>query len=125
MKTNPFFSIIIPTYNRVKFLKIAIDSVLSQSFGDYELLIIDDGSSDRTAKMVAEIKDERIRYIYQPHQGVTPARNKGTKAMADITKVGASQVGLLIFGAAVRKATSISKSATNQTAISCIGFLIL
>ena len=77
MKKNPFFTIIIPTYNRAKFLKIAISSVLSQSFKDWELLIIDDGSSDNTKQIVTGFDDERIRYIYKPHQGVTPTRNKG------------------------------------------------
>ncbi|MCK5288664.1 MAG: glycosyltransferase family 2 protein, partial [Candidatus Omnitrophica bacterium] len=45
---KPFFSIIIPTYNRAKFLKIAINSILNQTFHNYEIIIIDDGSTDNT-----------------------------------------------------------------------------
>lgn len=74
---NLFFSIIIPTYNRAHFLKIAVNSVLSQTFSDYELIIIDDGSNDKTGDAIEKIKDKRIKYIYQSHQGVVKARNKG------------------------------------------------
>ena len=82
MKTKPFFSIIIPTHNRAKFLKIAVESVLSQTFTDYELIIIDDGSTDKTQQMLAGFKDKRISYAYQAHQGVTKARNNGIRESA-------------------------------------------
>ncbi|MFA6282184.1 MAG: glycosyltransferase family A protein [Candidatus Omnitrophota bacterium] len=90
------FSVIIPAYNRKDFLKIAMDSVLSQTFRDYELIIIDDGSDDGTGKTIDErvrsaaepprrgrrTKDEgvNIKYIYQTHQGVSGARNTGVDA---------------------------------------------
>ena len=48
----PYFSVVIPTYNREKFIKTAIDSVLNQSFEDFELLIVDDGSKDNTRSIV-------------------------------------------------------------------------
>ena len=73
----PFFSVIIPTYNRAGFLSIALDSVRRQTFTDFELLIIDDGSTDKTQTFCNSIADKRLRYIYQPHKGVAPARNKG------------------------------------------------
>ncbi len=83
MKT-PFFSIIIPTYNRKDFLQIAINSVLVQTFQNYELLIIDDGSTDKTKESILKTiscidnkKKEKIRYFYQSHTGVSLARNKG------------------------------------------------
>jgi glycosyltransferase involved in cell wall biosynthesis len=79
MRKNPFFSIIIPTYNRAQFLKIAIKSVINQTFNDYELIIVDDGSSDNTKQVVAEFADKRIRYIPKVHQGVAPTRNRGLK----------------------------------------------
>jgi glycosyltransferase involved in cell wall biosynthesis len=74
----PFFSIIIPTYNRSKYLLPISRSIQEQSFGDFELIIIDDGSTDDTAT-VAQIlvKDSRIIYEYQANQGVCAARNKG------------------------------------------------
>lgn len=74
---KPFFSIIIPTYNRAALLKIAVNSVLYQTFGDWELLVIDDGSSDNTKDITHALNDKRIKYIYQPNQGVSAARNRG------------------------------------------------
>jgi glycosyltransferase involved in cell wall biosynthesis len=82
---TPFFSIIIPTYNRGKFLEIAIRSVLEQSFTDYELIVVDDGSSDGTKEMFEErkTKDEgrrtKIKYFYQKNKGPAGARNLGLK----------------------------------------------
>lgn len=76
---KPFFSVIIPTYNRKDFLPIAINSVLNQNYYDYELLVVDDGSSDRTKDMVKKFygKNKKVSYICQEHQGVSAARNKG------------------------------------------------
>ena len=62
---NPFFSVIVPTYNRASFIHIAIQSVIQQSFTDWELILIDDGSTDNTKGVVADFKDERIIYFYQ------------------------------------------------------------
>ena len=74
---KPFFSIIIPTYNRARFLKIATDSVLGQEFKDFELIVVDDGSTDTTKKILESFRDARLHYIQQMHQGVSSARNKG------------------------------------------------
>ncbi len=73
----PFFSVIIPTFNRCNFLKIAIDSVLRQTFKDFELIIVDDGSTDKTPNFIKTITDPRLRYIKQEHQGISFARNQG------------------------------------------------
>jgi len=75
----PFFSVIIPAYNRADFLKKAADSVLSQTFNDFELIIVDDGSEDGTKKLVNSLPDQRIKYIYQDNSGVSAARNRGIK----------------------------------------------
>ncbi len=75
----PKISVIIPTYNRGHFLKEAINSVLHQTYSEFELIIVDDGSQDDTPKVVKSFKDRRIRYIYCPHQGVSHARNVGIK----------------------------------------------
>lgn len=74
---NPKVSICIPTYNCSKLLLEAIGSVLDQSFEDYELIIVDDGSTDNTQEVVKAIKDERIRYFYKENGGVSSARNFG------------------------------------------------
>ncbi|MCQ2605180.1 MAG: glycosyltransferase [Bacteroidales bacterium] len=71
------FSIIIPTYNRATFLPKAIESVLSQTYTDWELIIVDDGSTDNTKDVVGGYIDTRIRYIYQKNAERSVARNNG------------------------------------------------
>ena len=73
-------SIIIPTYNRAHTLVRALDSVRSQTFGDWELIVVDDGSDDGTADLVADYQEPRFRYFRQPNQGVSSARNLGIRA---------------------------------------------
>jgi glycosyltransferase involved in cell wall biosynthesis len=75
----PFFSIIIPTFNRAHILSKAVGAVLTQSFHDWELIIADDGSTDDTEKMIADyLKDTRIIYQKQNNKGVCAARNLGS-----------------------------------------------
>ena len=76
----PFFSIIIPTYNRASFIAKTIDSVIQQSYTDWELIIIDDGSTDDTKDIVEGFKEGRISYIWQENQERSAARNKGINA---------------------------------------------
>lgn len=77
MKNIPFFSVIIPTYNREKVLKKAIDSVLSQSFKDFEIIIIDNGSTDKTKQFIESYSNSKIKYIYQVGSG-SPASPRNT-----------------------------------------------
>lgn len=72
-------SIIIPLYNKRFSIFSTIDSVLNQTYKNFELLIIDDGSSDGSADIVKSIQDDRIRYIRQKNGGVSSARNHGIK----------------------------------------------
>ena len=74
-------SVIVPTYNASHTLGETIESVLAQSFSDLELIIVDDGSTDRTQDIVSEYKhkDERITYVRQINSGVSAARNKGVE----------------------------------------------
>lgn len=72
---QPTVSVIIPTYNREKFIGAAVKSVLDQTFKDFEIIVVDDGSTDGTADVVKEFSSEKIRYIYQPNQGRSRARN--------------------------------------------------
>jgi len=69
-------SIIIPTYNAASFIEQAIDSVLAQTYKDFEIVIIDDGSTDNTKEVLQKYAD-KIRYIMQPNKGVAIARNTG------------------------------------------------
>lgn len=78
-KENPLVSIIIPTYNRAHFLKEAINSVLSQTYKNWELIIVDDGSTDNTSEVVRGFADKRIVYLKQENMGAPVARNRGIK----------------------------------------------
>lgn len=77
---SPFFSVIIPTYNRSYCIKRAVDSVLNQTFGDFELLIIDDFSTDNTEILLSQYTDVRLKYFrLDKNKGNAAARNKGIK----------------------------------------------
>lgn len=78
--SRPTVSVIIPTYNRANLLKRAIASVLNQKFEDFELIVVDDASSDNTPRVVESINDGRIRYIrLKKNSGGPVARNTGIK----------------------------------------------
>ena len=74
---NPKVSVIIPTYNRSIQVQNSIQSVLCQTFTDFEVIVVDDGSSDDTKKVLAETFGDRIRYYFQTNQGLSAALNKG------------------------------------------------
>ena len=75
----PLLSIIIPVYQAEKYLGKCIDSILNQAFSDFELILVDDGSTDGSEKICDEYarKDKRIKVIHQANQGVSSARNTG------------------------------------------------
>lgn len=73
----PKTSIIIPTYNRAYIIQMAITSVLAQTDQDWELIIVDDGSTDNTKEVIEKYNDNRIRYLFQKNAGVAAARNHG------------------------------------------------
>lgn len=72
-------SIVIPLYNKEKYIKATILNVLSQSFSDFELIVINDGSTDRSSEIVKSIKDSRIKFYERENAGVSSARNYGVK----------------------------------------------
>ncbi|NET46460.1 glycosyltransferase [Okeania sp. SIO2B3] len=74
--TTPRVSVIIPVYNGDRYIYQAIESVLAQTYQSYEIIVIDDGSTDNT-RLVLEPYVEAIRYVYQENQGVSAARNHG------------------------------------------------
>lgn len=75
--SDPFFSVIIPSYNKEKYIKRAVDSVLEQDFDNFELIVVDDGSTDTSVELVSHYDDPRLRLVGQENQGVGPARNTG------------------------------------------------
>ncbi len=75
----PEVSILIPTYNRAHVLKRAIRSVLQQSYEDFELIVIDDGSTDETKAVVRAFEDKRLRYVRQQNKGAAAALNLGIR----------------------------------------------
>ena len=76
----PFFSVIIPLYNKEKYIANTLESVLAQTFSDFEVLLINDGSTDGSAAIISQFEDPRIRYYTQQNQGVSNARNFGIAA---------------------------------------------
>jgi glycosyltransferase involved in cell wall biosynthesis len=76
MTSNPLVSVIIPTYNRGWILTEAIDSVLAQDYKDYELIVVDDGSTDNTRE-VLDTYGQNILVLRQANKGVSAARNRG------------------------------------------------
>lgn len=75
----PRVSVIIPTYNRARLVAESVQSVLDQTYRDFELIIVDDGSKDNTKEVIDSFKDPRVRYIYQENRGVSAAVNAGIK----------------------------------------------
>lgn len=73
------FSVVIPLYNKGSLVKRAIDSVLSQNYPNFEIVVIDDGSVDNSSSLVKSYNDIRIRYYYKDNGGVSSARNFGIK----------------------------------------------
>lgn len=74
---TPLISIILPTYNRAHFLPRALDSVFAQTYANWELILIDDGSTDDTAAVTEKYADSRVVYLFQENRGVSAARNYG------------------------------------------------
>ena len=70
-------SVVIPLYNKEKHIRHTVESILNQSFTNFELIIIDDGSTDSSADVVRSIQDNRIRFIQKQNEGVSVARNVG------------------------------------------------
>lgn len=76
----PLVSVIIPAYNATRTLQETVQSALSQTMSDFEIIIVDDGSSDDTLEVARSIEDERVRVLTQPNGGVAAARNAGIRA---------------------------------------------
>jgi glycosyltransferase involved in cell wall biosynthesis len=79
---TPYFSVVIPVYNRAQVLETAICSVLDQTFQDFEIIVVDDGSSDNPCRTIERIADPRIKFLRQENRGGAAARNTGIDAAA-------------------------------------------
>jgi glycosyltransferase involved in cell wall biosynthesis len=78
MSRVPAVSVLLPTYNNARFLAAAVESVLAQSFGDFELIVVDDGSADGTPDVLAGFHDPRLAVVrHGRNLGITPALNRG------------------------------------------------
>ena len=74
----PKISVIMPVYNAERYIKIAVDSILNQTFKDFELIVIDDKGTDDSIKIVEEISDPRIRILHnEKNCGIAFSRNRG------------------------------------------------
>src|ERR1700712_1769629 len=78
--TIPFFTVIIPVYNRAHALRPAIESVLAQTCQDFEIVVVDDGSKDDPESVAESFNDPRIRFIRQENEGGGMARNTAIDA---------------------------------------------
>ncbi|MEX2144513.1 MAG: glycosyltransferase family A protein [Anaerolineales bacterium] len=77
---SPSVSVVIPTRNRAQYITKALDSVFAQTFTDYEVIVVDDGSSDTTQQILAPyIREKKIQYQFQEPSGVSAARNRGVR----------------------------------------------
>lgn len=79
MKSSAFVSVVIPLYNKQYAISDTIKSVLKQSYSNFELIIVDDGSTDDSAKIVKQFEDSRIRFYKKQNGGASSARNYGAK----------------------------------------------
>src|SRR5258708_37950971 len=75
----PFFSVIIPTYNRAPLIKATVLSVLKQHFEDFEIILVDDGSTDDTEDIVNNLNEPRVMYLKKENEERGAARNAGVK----------------------------------------------
>lgn len=81
----PYVSIIMPAYNRAWIIKRAIESILVQTYGNFELIVVDDGSTDNTAEVISGFTDRRVTLLKGEHKGASAARNLGiSKARGEL-----------------------------------------
>lgn len=79
MTDKPFFSVVIPLYNKEKSIAQSLKSVLDQTYTNFEIVVVDDGSTDKSVEVVKNIGDDRIQLLCQPNAGPSKARNTGVK----------------------------------------------
>lgn len=126
-------SVIMPVYNREKYIGCAIESVLRQTYADFELLVIDDGSTDHTGEVVAACRDPRVKYFKRQHSGISAAMNHGLRVASGryiarldsddiwLPEMLASQIGILErepeTGVVYAKAQQIDENGNRMTEV--------
>ena len=126
-------SVIMPVYNRESFVCQAIESVLQQTYKDFELIVIDDGSTDRSADLIESFSDSRLHYLRQRHSGISASMNHGLQLASGqyiarldsddiwLPQMLASQVAILEketdIGVAYAKAQQIDETGNRMTEI--------
>lgn len=95
---KPMLSVILPAYNAELYIAAAVESILTQTYKNFELIIINDGSTDKTADIINEYKDSRIQIFTQKNQGLVASLNRGIEAAKGkhITRQDADDVSLPI-----------------------------
>ena len=73
------FTVVIPLYNKANYIEKAINSVLNQTFTEFEIIVVNDGSTDESLEKIGHFKDARLKIINQENAGVSTARNNGVK----------------------------------------------
>ena len=121
----PKISVIMPAYNAEKYIKEAIDSILAQTFSDFEFIILDDGSTDGTAEIVRSYSDKRIRFVQNEHNlGIANTLNRGLDLAQGeyIARMDADDISLPErFEKQVSFMDKHPKTAVCATAIQCFG----
>ena len=79
LSPTPLISVIVPVYNVEKYIRACLESVLQQTFDIFEVICVDDGSTDRSVDIINEFTDSRIRVISQKNRGLAGARNTGIR----------------------------------------------
>lgn len=77
---NELVSVIIPLYNKEKYIKRCIDSLVKQTYKNLQIIIVDDGSTDNSTDIISQYKDERIELIQKKNEGVSLTRNRGIES---------------------------------------------
>jgi glycosyltransferase involved in cell wall biosynthesis len=77
--SNPLISVVIPLYNAAPYIRRSVDSVLKQTYQNFELIVVDDGSKDNSGSLVQAYTDSRLRLVVQDNNGASAARNRGIK----------------------------------------------
>jgi glycosyltransferase involved in cell wall biosynthesis len=119
MSEHGLVSVVIPAFNAERYLGPAIESVLTQTYSDLELVVVDDGSTDGTASVVEACRDSRVRLLRQSNAGVGAARNRGLEATTG-SWVGFLDADDMWFPAKLERQLTVFAAAPELRAVGCL-----